>query len=40
MNDKTKRALEYFEKTLGKDSEEYKMLEKAMTGGEEKDEDK
>ena len=40
MTDRKDKALEYFEKTLGKDSEEYKMLEKAMTGGEEKDEDK
>ena len=38
--DKNKRALEYFKKTLGEDSEEYKMLEKAMMNGEEKDEDK
>ena len=30
MNDKTKRALEYFKKTLGEDSEEYKLLKKVL----------
>ena len=30
MNDKTQRALEYFKKTLGKDSEEYKLLAKVL----------
>ena len=30
MSDKTKRALEYFKKTLGKDSEEYKLLAKVL----------
>ena len=39
MNDKTKRALEYFKKTLGEDSEEYKLLEKVLLQ-EEKDENK
>ena len=37
MNDKTKRALEYFKKTLGEDSEEYKLLKKVLLQ-EEKDE--
>ena len=36
MNDKTKRALEYFKKTLGEDSEEYKLLKKVLMQ-EEKD---
>ena len=30
MSDKTKYALEYFRKTLGKDSEEYKLLAKVL----------
>ena len=30
MSDKTKRALEYFKKTLGEDSEEYKLLIKVL----------
>ena len=30
MSDKTKRALEYFKKTLGEDSEEYKLLKKVL----------
>tara|TARA_B100001540_G_scaffold95205_1_gene85824 strand:- start:183 stop:335 length:153 start_codon:yes stop_codon:yes gene_type:complete len=38
MNDKTKRALEYFKKTLGEDSEEYKLLKKVLMK-EEKDEE-
>ncbi len=37
MSDKTKRALDYFKKTLGEDSEEYKLLEKVLLQ-EEKDE--
>jgi hypothetical protein len=39
MNDKTKRALEYFKKTLGEDSEEYKLLKKVLLQ-EENDENK
>ena len=38
MSDKTKIALEYFKKTLGKDSEEYKLLKKVLMQ-EEKDEE-
>ncbi len=30
MTDKTKRALEYFKKTLGENSEEYKLLKKVL----------
>ena len=30
MSDKTKRALEYFKKTLGENSEEYKLLKKVL----------
>ena len=30
MNYKTERALEYFKKTLGEDSEEYKLLKKVL----------
>ena len=37
MGDKTMRALEYFKKTLGEDSEEYKLLKKVLLQ-EEKDE--
>ncbi len=37
MSDKTKRALDYFKKTLGEDSEEYKLLKKVLLQ-EEKDE--
>ena len=37
MSDKTKRALEYFKKTLGENSEEYKLLKKVLLQ-EEKDE--
>ena len=39
MSDKTKRALEYFKKTLGEDSEEYKLLKKVLLL-EENDENK
>jgi len=39
MNDKTKRALEYFKKTLGEDSDEYKLLKKVLLQ-EENDENK
>ena len=39
MSDKTKRALEYFKKTLGEDSEEYKLLKKVLLQ-EENDENK
>ena len=38
MSDKTKRALDYFKKTLGEDSEEYKLLKKVLLQ-EEKDEE-
>tara|TARA_Y100001970_G_scaffold113421_1_gene141414 strand:+ start:8926 stop:9045 length:120 start_codon:yes stop_codon:yes gene_type:complete len=38
MSDKTKRALEYFKKTLGEDSEEYILLKKILLQ-EEKDND-
>ena len=37
MNDKTKRALEYFKKTLGEDSEEYKLLKKVLLQEERED---
>ena len=37
MSDKTTRALDYFKKTLGEDSEEYKLLKKVLLQ-EEKDE--
>ena len=37
MSDKTKRALDYFKKTLGEDSDEYKLLKKVLLQ-EEKDE--
>lgn len=37
MSDKIKRALDYFKKTLGEDSEEYKLLKKVLLQ-EEKDE--
>ena len=39
MNDKTKRALEYFKKTLGKDSEEYKLLKKVLLQEEREDDE-
>ena len=39
MTDKTERALEYFKKTLGEDSEEYKLLKKVLLQ-EDKDENK
>ena len=39
MSDETKRALEYFKKTLGEDSEEYKLLKKVLLQ-EENDENK
>ena len=39
MSDKTKRALEYFKKTPGEDSEEYKLLKKVLLQ-EENDENK
>ncbi len=38
MNDKTKRALEYFKKALGEDSEEYKLLKKVLMQEEKDDE--
>ena len=38
MNDKTKRALDYFKKTLGEDSEEYKLLKKVLLQEEREDE--
>ena len=37
MKDKTKRALEYFKKTLGEDSEEYKLLKKVLLQEETED---
>ena len=37
MNEKTKRALEYFKKTLGEDSEEYKLLKKVLLQEERED---
>ena len=39
MTDKTEIALEYFKKTLGEDSEEYKLLKKVLLQ-EDKDENK
>ena len=39
MNDKTKRALEYFKKTLGEDSEEYKLLKKVLLQEEKEDDE-
>jgi|TARA_B100001996_G_scaffold358152_1_gene322527 hypothetical protein len=39
MNDKTKRALEYFKKTLGEDSEEYKLLKKVLLQEEREDDE-
>ena len=39
MNDKTKRALEYFKKTLGEDSEEYKLLTKVLLQEEREDDE-
>ena len=39
MSDKTKRALDYFKKTLGEDSDEYKLLKKVLLQ-EENDENK
>ena len=38
MSDKTKRALEYFKKTLGENSEEYKLLKKVLLQEEREDE--
>ncbi len=37
MSDKTKRALEYFKKTLGENSEEYKLLKKVLLQEERED---
>ena len=39
MIDKTKRALEYFKKTLGEDSEEYKLLKKVLLQEEREDDE-
>ena len=39
MNDKTKRALEYFKKTLGENSEEYKLLKKVLLQEEREDDE-
>ena len=39
MNDKTKRVLEYFKKTLGEDSEEYKLLKKVLLQEEREDDE-
>ena len=39
MTDKTKRALEYFKKTLGEDSEEYKLLKKVLLQEEREDDE-
>tara|TARA_B100000214_G_scaffold360485_1_gene322915 strand:+ start:417 stop:536 length:120 start_codon:yes stop_codon:yes gene_type:complete len=39
MSDKTKRALEYFKKTLGENSEEYKLLKKVLLQEEREDEE-
>tara|TARA_B100000614_G_scaffold208143_1_gene190764 strand:+ start:210 stop:329 length:120 start_codon:yes stop_codon:yes gene_type:complete len=39
MNDKTKRALDYFKKTLGEDSEEYKLLKKVLLQEEREDDE-
>ena len=39
MNDKTKRALEYFKKTLGEDSEEFKLLKKVLIQEEREDDE-
>ena len=39
MNDKTKRALEYFKKTLSEDSEEYKLLKKVLLQEEREDDE-
>ena len=39
MNDKTKRALEYFKKTLGEDNEEYKLLKKVLLQEEKEDDE-
>ena len=39
MTDKTKKALDYFKKILGEDSEEYKLLKKVLLQ-EEIDDDK
>ncbi len=39
MADKTKRALEYFKKTLGEDSEEYKLLKKVLLQEEREDDE-
>ena len=39
MSDKTKRALEYFEKTLGENSEEYKLLKKVLLQEEREDDE-
>ena len=40
MSDKTKRALDYFKKTLGEDSEEYRLLKKVLMQEEKDDEQK
>lgn len=39
MSDKTKRALNYFKKTLGEDSEEYKLLKKVLLQEEREDDE-
>ena len=39
MSDKTKRALNYFKKTLGEDSEEYKILKKVLLQEEREDDE-
>jgi|TARA_Y100001970_G_C13973296_1_gene719313 hypothetical protein len=39
MSDKTKRALEYFKKTLGENSEEYKLLKKVLLQEEREDDE-
>lgn len=39
MSDKTKRALEYFKKTLGENSEEYKLLKKVLIQEEREDDE-
>ena len=39
MSDKTKRALEYFKKTLGENREEYKLLKKVLLQEEREDDE-
>tara|TARA_B100001109_G_C18610967_1_gene356943 strand:- start:421 stop:540 length:120 start_codon:yes stop_codon:yes gene_type:complete len=39
MSDKTERALEYFKKTLGENSEEYKLLKKVLLQEEREDDE-